>query len=116
MDEILAARISDRQFVSKIVQIPTNEQQRDNNPIFKKNQRLDQTPYQRAKNNACTYIRVSQHLSHQGNANYKHSRYKTKTKKESTVQMLAQMWRRRHSRDAAVTSAGGSTPLESRVL
>ena len=43
-----------------------NQQQRDNNPIFKKNQRLHQTPYGRSNNTAYAYIKVSQHLNHQG--------------------------------------------------
>ena len=72
--------------------------------MFKKNQRLDQTPSQRAKNNAYTYIRVSQHLSHQGDANYKHSRYKTKTKKINSTNAGTDVEKTALS-DAAVTSA-----------
>lgn len=81
MDKILAACKSDRRFVPRTHREFLQINNKGTTTQFKKNQRLDQTPYGRSNNIAYTYIKVSQHLNHQGNANYKHSRYDTKTRK-----------------------------------
>lgn len=116
MDEILAARISDRQFVSKMRTEFLQMNNKGTTTQFLKRTKDLIRPL--TKELRTMPVHISEFLNILATRETQIiSTVDTRLKqKRSTVQMLAQMWRRRHSRTLLLQVRDGSTPLESRVL